>query len=81
MCWRSTRRVCLFSSAARMGCIVHLIFFASDATGGEQFERADVAIGEGAAELVGDEEAVGEIAEPAEGWFVFDFVAEQGSGA
>lgn len=33
----------------------------------EQLVRAVVAIGEGVAELVGDEEAVGEIAEFAEG--------------
>jgi len=45
----------------------------------EQFARAGVAIGEGAAELACDEEDVGEIADCAEGWFVFDFVAEQGA--
>jgi hypothetical protein len=49
------------------------------AKAGEDAVEVGVAVGEGALDLAADEEAVGEIAERAEGEFVVDDVGDEGA--
>jgi hypothetical protein len=63
----------------RDGLVMRPIFLAGE-DDGEEFEGTAVAVGEGGAELAGDEEAVGEGSEGAVGQGVLDLVAEEGAG-